>query len=102
MANGFRNNPLHILFASIPGHTEQEYWEHQNNGLSCQKGITCLEDGSFLIIEQRQWIEQESFGYTISKEEALKEILLSDNLDLLDHPKFFELKILYEKTRNTL
>jgi hypothetical protein len=101
VANVFPNKPLHILFSSIPGQTEQDYWEQQNNGLSCHKGISCQEDGSYLIIEQRQWIEQETFGYTVSKEEALKEILLSDNLDLLDHPKFFDLKILYENRRNT-
>ena len=101
MANLFENDPLHILFASIPGHTEQDYWKQQNNGLSFHKGITSMEDGSFLIVEQRQWIEQESFGYMITKEEALKEIIVSDNLHLLNHPKFYDLKVLYEKTRNT-
>mgnify|MGYP003420980067 CR=1 FL=1 len=101
MAKVFGNDPLHILFASIPGETERDYWEQLNDGLSYHKGISCLEDGSYLIIEQRQWIEQESIGYPISKEDALKEILLSDNLHLLNHPKFYDLKILYEKTRNT-
>ena len=102
MANVDENNPLHTLFSSIPGHTEQDYWDQQNGGLSYHKGITCSEDGNFLIIEQRQWVEQESFGYMITKEEALKEIIVSDNLHLLDHPLFFDLKLLYEQTRNTL
>ena len=101
MANVFENDLLHTLFTSIPGGSERDYWEQQKNGLSFHKGITRLEDGSFLILEQRQWIEQESIGYPISMEDALKEITSSNNLHLLNHPKFNELKIMYEKTRNT-
>ena len=101
MANVFRNDLFTTLFASIPSETERDYWDQQKNGLSFHKGITRLEDGSFLMIEQRQWIEQESIGYPISNEDALKEIILSNNLQLLNHPKFLDLKILYEKTKNT-
>ena len=101
MANVFENDLLHILFASIPGESERDFWDQQKNGLSYHKELTRLEDGSYLMIEQRQWIEQESIGYPVSNEDALKEILLSNNLHLLNHPTFLDLKLLYEKTRNT-
>ena len=88
-------NHFHVLYTAIPGHTESDYWAHPHHSVSYQKGLSALEDGTYMIIEQRRWIEQESIGYLITKEEALNEILEADNLSLLDMSGFKELKELY-------
>ena len=90
-------NQFHVLYKAIPGHTEPDYWAHPHPSISYQKGLSLLEDGTYMIVEQRKWIEQESIGYLISKDEALNEILQAGNLALLDQPSFKELKELYMK-----
>ena len=94
-----KNHHFHVLYTGIPGHTEKDYWAHPHHSMSYQKGLSVLEDGTYMIIEQRKWVEQESIGYLISKEEALKEILQAGNHHLLEQPSFQELKNLYEKKR---
>ncbi len=96
-ANRLGKNHFHVLYSAIPGHTERDYWTHAPHSISYQKGLSVLEDGTYMIIEQRKWIEQESIGYFISKDEALNEILQGGNLQLLEQPSFKELKDLYVK-----
>ena len=90
-------NHFHVLYTAIPGHTEADYWAHPHPSINCQKGLTILEDGTYMIIEHRKWVEQESIGYLITKDEALNEILQAGNLTLLEQPSFKELKDLYLK-----
>ena len=71
---------------------------HTNGGTGYHKGITKLKDGSYVIIRGTQWQGERDYGYIVSPEEALQEILKSDNLELLKTKKFKSLNELYEKT----
>ena len=95
--NRLGKNHFHVLYTAIPGHTEADYWAHPHPSINYQKGLSILEDGTYMIIEQRKWIEQESIGYLITMDEALNEILQAGNLALLEQPNFKELKDLYLK-----
>ena len=80
-----------------------DYWDGRNwtnGGLGIHKGLTKLRDGSFVIIIGSQWEGVKDFAYTVSPKEALNEILISGNADLLDLSKFKKLKELYELLEN--
>ncbi len=77
-----------------------DYWDGSNwtnGGTGMHKGITKLKDGRYVIIIGSQWQGARDYGYIVSPEEALQEILKSGNHDLLETKKFRELKELYEK-----
>jgi len=77
-----------------------DYWDGrnwQNGGTGMHKGITKLKDGRYVIIIGSQWQGARDYGYIVSPEEALQEILKAQRLELLDTKKFAELKKLYEE-----
>ena len=77
-----------------------DYWDGRNwtnGGTGMHKGITKLKDGRYVIIIGSQWQGARDYGYIVSPEEALQEILKSGNHDLIETKKFRELKELYEK-----
>lgn len=78
-----------------------DYWDghnYVNGGTGMHKGITKLKDGRYVIIIGSQWQGSRDYGYIVSPEEALQEILKSGNGQLLDTKKFRALKALYEQT----
>lgn len=78
-----------------------DYWDgsnHQNGGRGLHKGLTKLRDGSYVVIIGSDWQGSRDYAYVVSPEEALQEILKSDNGHLLDTKKYRELKALYEAT----
>ncbi|PGQ88366.1 hypothetical protein [Priestia megaterium] len=78
-----------------------DYWDgrnHSNGGNGYHKGITKLKDGSYVIIRGSQWQGDRDYGYIVSAEEALQEILKSDNAELLKTKKFKGLNELYKQT----
>lgn len=100
MTNMSRHTSLHKLYENIPGHEERDYWNGIKENICYQKSLSYLDENSYIIIEKKQWIEQETIGYIISSQEALQEIIHSDNLQLLDEVPFQALKVIYEKTIN--
>ena len=77
-----------------------DYWDGSNwtnGGMGMHKGITKLKDGRYVIIIGSQWQGARDYGYIVSPEEALQEILQSGNTELLELKKFKELKQVYEK-----
>ena len=78
-----------------------DYWDGSNwsnGGVGMHKGITKLKDGRYVIIIGSQWQGAKDYGYIVSPEEALQEILQSGNEELLDTKKFCELKQLQEES----
>lgn len=76
-----------------------DYWDgrnHCNGGTGLHKGLTKLKDGRYVIIIGSQWQGAKDFAYVVTEEEALDEILQSENIELLDKVKFKSLKELYE------
>ncbi len=68
-----------------------------NGGMGMHKGITRLKDGRYVIIIGSQWQGARDYGYIVSPEEALQEILQSGNTELLESKRFAELKKLQEE-----
>ena len=62
------------------------------------KGLTRLEDGRYVLIHGTQWQGERDTAEIISADQALQEILHADATDLLEEPKFAELKELWEKS----
>lgn len=78
-----------------------DYWDGRNwsnGGVGMHKGLTKLKDGTYVIIIGTQWQGQRDYAYTVSKEEALDEILKSGNQELLKTKKYVELNRLYKET----
>lgn len=61
------------------------------------KGLTKLKDGRYVLIHGTQWQGERDWAEIITPEQALQEILRSQNLHLLETKKFAELKKLYEQ-----
>lgn len=78
-----------------------DYWDGSNwtnGGVGMHKGITKLKDGRYVIIIGSQWQGARDYGYIVTPEEALQEILLSGNTELLESERFAELKKLQEES----
>ena len=78
-----------------------DYWDGSNwtkGGMGMHKGITRLKDGRYVIIIGSQWQGARDYGYVVSPEEALQEILRSGNEELLESKRFADLKKLQEES----
>ena len=88
------------VVARVRYNQDLDYWDGSNNtngGIGMHKGITKLKDGRYVIIIGSQWQGAKDYAYIVSAEEALQEILKSDNGQLLDTKKFVELKRLKDR-----
>jgi len=88
------------VIARVRYNQNLDYWDGRNwtnGGTGMHKGITKLKDGRYVIIIGSQWQGARDYGYIVSPEEALQEILKAQRLELLDTKKFAELKKLYEE-----
>jgi hypothetical protein len=77
-----------------------DYWDGSNwtnGGTGMHKGITKLKDGRYVVIIGSQWQGARDYGYIVTPEEALQEILRSGNTELLESKRFAELKKLQEE-----
>ncbi|MDU7150102.1 MAG: hypothetical protein E6300_16625 [Clostridium sp.] len=68
----------------------------QNGGVGLHKGLAKLKNGKYVLIYGSNWQGDRDYAKVISKTDALDEILESENLSLLDEPRFKELKDLYD------
>jgi len=88
------------VIARVRYNTNLDYWDGrnwQNGGVGRHKGITKLKDGRYVIIIGTDWQGERDYAYVVDADEALQEILKSQNLDLLETKKFKELKKLYNE-----
>jgi len=89
------------IVSRVRYNADLDYWDgrnYTNGGTGMHKGITKLRDGRYVIIIGSQWQGSRDYGYVVSPQEALQEILKSGNDQLLDTKKFKELKKLYEES----
>ena len=96
-----RQDLQEVVVARVRYNQDLDYWDgsnHVNGGTGMHKGITKLKDGRYVIIIGSQWQGSKDYAYIVSAEEALQEILKSDNGQLLDTKKFVGLKMLHEGT----
>ena len=88
------------VVARVRYNQDLDYWDGSNwsnGGMGMHKGITRLKDGRYVIIIGSQWQGAKDYGYIVTPEEALQEILRSGNTELLESKRFAELKKLQEE-----
>ena len=78
-----------------------DYWDGHNNTSGSPGrhiGITRLADGQYVLIHGTQWQGEHDTAEIVTENEALQEILRTGNGDMLNKPKWADLKIFMEKT----
>lgn len=89
------------VVARVEYNSNLDHWDGSNwtsGSTGRHKGITRLKDGRFVLIHGTQWQGETDSAEVISAEEALQEILAADCDELLDEPRFAELKALREES----
>jgi hypothetical protein len=89
-----------VRYNAILDYWDGHNWRNGNPGK--HKGLTKLKDGRYVLINGSDWQGDRDFGIIISKDDALQEILKSQNLDLLKMKKWKDLKKLYDKKYSDL
>ena len=88
------------VVAKVRYNENLDYWDGRNwtnGGVGLHKGLTKLRDGRFVLIYGSQWQGEKGWAEIISPEQALQEILVSGNIELLNKKKFADLKKLYKE-----
>ena len=88
------------IIARVRYNTILDYWDGHNwqcGSPGKHKGLTKLKDNRYVIINGSDWQGDSDYGTIISKENALQEILKSQNLQLLKMKKWKELKKMYDE-----
>ena len=75
---------------------------YDGRNLSCgsvgyHQGLTKLKNGEFVLIHGSNWQGDKDYAEIITPEEALQEILKSENIKLLEEKRFGKLKKLYHQ-----
>lgn len=103
LVNVYQNELRQQVVARVTYNENLDYWDGQNwsnGGQGKHKGITRLRDGRYVIIIGTQWQGSKDYAYIASEEEALQEILDSNNVELLEKKNFKRLKEMAEKFDN--
>jgi hypothetical protein len=98
--NVYEDEYSNEIIARVRYNSNLDYWDGRNwsnGGVGLHKGLTKLKDGRYVLIYGTNWQGDKDYGTIISKEDALQEILKSQNLELLKMKKWKDLKILYEE-----
>jgi len=86
----------------VEANNNLDWWDGSN--LTCgstgrHKGLTRLSDCRYVLIHTTQWQGERDYAEIISEKQALQEILEADAVELLEEPKFAELKKLWEESK---
>lgn len=87
------------IIARVEYNSNLDFWDGSNwtcGSTGRHKGLTKLKNGQFVLIHGTQWQGDRNYAEVISAEQALQEVLSSENEELLDNPRFKDLKKLYE------
>jgi hypothetical protein len=90
------------VIAMVEANNNLDWWDGSNwtCGSTCRhKGLTRLSDGRYVLIHTTQWQGERDYAEIISEKQALQEILKADAVELLEEPKFAELKKLWEESK---
>lgn len=88
------------VIAIVNYNNKLDYWDGNNwynGGVGHHLGITKLRDGRIVLIHGSDWQGTRDVGIVVSKVKALNSILLSGNEEILDDPKFSDLKDMYHR-----
>jgi hypothetical protein len=86
------------VIAQVEYNNNLDYWDGRNwtcGSVGHHKGLTKLKDGRYVLIYGTQWQGERDYAIVVSSEDALQEILKSNNTELLEEERFRELKELY-------
>lgn len=89
------------VIARVRYNSNLDYWDGSNwtcGSTGHHKGLTKLKNGQYVLIHGTQWQGEQDWAEAITADQALQEVLQSGNTELLDKPKFSELKKLYEES----
>lgn len=98
--NVYANEHQEEVVARVRYNQDLDYWDGRNwtnGGTGLHKGITKLKDGRYVIIYGTQWQGSKDYAVIATADEALQEILKSNNTELLDTKKYKALKELAQK-----
>lgn len=90
------------VIAMVEANNNLDWWDGSNwtcGSTGRHKGLTRLSDGRYVLIHTTQWQGERDYAEIISEKQALQEILEADAVELLEEPKFAELKKLWEKSK---
>lgn len=88
------------IVATVEYNDNLDFWDGSNFSSGSpfrHMGLTKLKDGRYVLIYGSQWEGETNYGVVVSPKEALCEVLRTGNSELLNDPRFKELKEL-EKT----
>lgn len=103
--NVYRSELKDEVVARVRYNSILDYWDGNNwtsGATGRHKGLTKLRNGDYVLIHGTDWQGERDWGVIISKEQALQEILRSQNLDLLKTKKFAELNELYKEMESEI
>ena len=90
------------VIAMVEANNNLDWWDGSNwtcGSTGRHKGLTRLSDGRYVLIHTTQWQGERDYAEIISEKQALQEILEADAVELLEEPKFAELKKLWEESK---
>jgi hypothetical protein len=90
------------VIAMVEANNNLDWWDGSNwtcGSTGRHKGLTRLADGRYVLIHTTQWQGERDYAEIISEKQALQEILEADAVELLEEPKFAELKKLWEESK---
>lgn len=90
------------VIARVKANNNLDWWDGSNwtcGSTGRHKGLTCLADGRYVLIHTTQWQGEHDYAEIISEKRALQEILKANAVELLEEPKFAELKKLWEESK---
>jgi hypothetical protein len=103
--NVYEDEYSNKIIARVRYNSNLDYWDGRNwsnGGVGLHKGLTKLKDGRYVLIYGTNWQGDKDCGTIISKEDALQEILKSQNFELLKMKKWKDLKKLYDEKYSNL
>jgi hypothetical protein len=90
------------VIARVKANNNLDWWDGSNwtcGSTGRHKGLTRLADGRYVLIHTTQWQGEHDYAEIISEKRALQEILKANAVELLEEPKFAELKKLWEESK---
>lgn len=89
------------IVATVAYNENLDFWDGRNytcGSTGRHKGLARLRSGEYVMIEGTQWQGERTMACVVSAEDALQAVLRSGNTDLLDEPRFADLKKLKSRT----
>jgi len=100
--SNFNDGTGYEILTRVHYNDNLDFFDGQNTTCGCtgmHAGLTKLRDGTYVLIHGSQWQGDLDWAEIIDEYDALDLIVKTDNLYLLDEPRFKDLKQMYEKQK---